>query len=51
MPASYGIDIANLRKDADVYSNYRGLAFNMNVDSLFNMIDIGTSGGTKQINQ
>lgn len=48
MPDLYNIDISNIRKDKDVFKGYRGMAFNANMDSLFNFIDIGTSGSTQR---
>ena len=50
MPQSYATDISKLRNDADIFSGYRGMAFNANMDVLFNLIDIGTSGSTQQLN-
>jgi len=49
MPSTYDFDISNLRTDADVFQNYRGMAFNANMDALFNFIDIGTSGATQKL--
>ncbi len=50
MPETYNVDISNIRNDKDAFSNYRGMAFNVSMDNLFNLIDIGTSGATKQLN-
>lgn len=49
MPPVYNSDIAKIRNDTDTFSSYRGMAFNANMDTLFNLIDIGTSGATKQL--
>jgi hypothetical protein len=49
MPSGYNYDISNLRADADVFQGYRGMAFNANMDTLFNFIDIGTSGSTQKL--
>jgi len=49
MPSGYNYDISNLRADADVFQGYRGMAFNANMDALFNFIDIGTSGSTQKL--
>jgi uncharacterized protein YegL len=49
MPASFNVDIARLRNDADTFINYRGMSFNTSVDALLNFIDIGTSGSTQRL--
>ncbi len=49
MPSGYSNDISVIRADADVFQNYRGMAFNANLDTLFNFIDIGTSGSTQRL--
>jgi hypothetical protein len=49
MPKPFDADISKIRNDADTFSNYRGMAFNANVDVIFNLIDIGTSGATQQL--
>ena len=51
MPQVFSKDISKLRNDADIFSGYRGMAFNANMDVLFNLIDIGTSGSTQQLNR
>jgi len=51
MPESYNVDISKMRNDGEVFSNYKGMAYNANMDMLFNLIDIGTSGATQQLNQ
>lgn len=49
MPKPFDADVAKMRNDRDIFSNYRGMAFNANVDVIFNLIDIGTSGATQQL--
>lgn len=49
MPNIFNADMANIRQDADIFSDYRGMGYNVNMNALFNMIDIGTTGATKQI--
>jgi len=49
MPHVFAKDISQFRKDADILSNYRGMAFNSSIDMMFNLIDIGTSGATQHL--
>ncbi|NOX48741.1 MAG: VWA domain-containing protein [Chlorobi bacterium] len=51
MPQVFSQDISKLRNDADIFSGYHGMAYNANMDVLFNLIDIGTSGSTQQLNR
>ena len=50
MPMNYNAEISRLRNDNDIYNNYKGMAFNASMDTLFNLIDIGTTGVTRQLN-
>jgi hypothetical protein len=46
MPSIYSRRISTIRGDKDDFLNYKGMAYNANVDVLFNLIDIGTTGTT-----
>ncbi len=49
MPHIFASEISQFRQDDEVFSNYRGMAFNSNIDMMFNLIDIGTSGATQHL--
>ncbi len=51
MPKSYNASISNLRSDTEPIEDYKGMAYNASMDALFNIIDIGTSGATQQLNK
>lgn len=51
MPEIFASEISQFRKDNEVFSNYRGMAFNSNIDMMFNLIDIGTSGATQHLSK
>ncbi len=49
MPESFNNEISSIRRDNDIYNDYRGMVFNANMDDLFSFIDIGTSGSTQRL--
>ena len=51
MPEIFASEISQFKKDNEVFSNYRGMVFNSNIDMMFNLIDIGTSGATQHLSK